>query len=192
LRGACIVHVMAGYIPPDPSVRVGGVPPEGYKVMIREFVHSRTGAVIAGSTVLVTLGGVGGAFAAGQIRSSDIKDQTIMRRDIGAGGVGSSEVKDQSIKRRDIGRGGVGSSEVKNGTLGMRDLNDATKSKINEGGSGLPGLPGADGAAGADGADGAPGLPGEIQTFTYNPATGDLTITTDGVPQTLDLLPLVG
>lgn len=151
--------------------------------MIREFVHSRTGAVIAGSTVLVTLGGIGGAFAAGQIRSSDIKDQTIMRRDIGAGGVGSSDIKDQTIKRRDIGAGGVGSSEVKDGTLGMRDLNDATKSKINEGGSGLPGLPGADGAAGAD------GTPGEIQTFTYNPATGDLTITTDGVAQTLDLLP---
>lgn len=43
----------------------------------REIAHSRTGAVIAGATVLVTLGGVGGAVAAGQIISSDIKDQTI-------------------------------------------------------------------------------------------------------------------
>jgi len=155
--------------------------------MIRELVHSRTGAVLAGSTILVMLGGVGGAFAAGQIMSSDIKDQTITRRDIGPGGVGSSEVKDQTITRRDIGPGGVATSEVADGTIGMRDLNDETKNKIAEGGApGVPGLPGADGV---DGVDGAPG--GQIQTFTYNPANGNLTITTDGVPQTLDLLPLL-
>ena len=117
---------------------------------IREFVHSRTGAVIAGATVLVTLGGVGGAVAVGQITSSDIRDQTIMRRDIGAGGVASSEIKnnsirsvdikDQTIQKRDIGRGAVGSSEVlngslrsvdiMNGTLGMRDLNAYTRNLI--------------------------------------------------------------
>src|SRR5680860_1883341 len=55
-------------------------------------------------------------------------------------GVGSSEIKNQTIKRRDIGAGGGASSEVADGTLGMRDLNDETKSKINGGGG--PGLPG--------------------------------------------------
>lgn len=113
--------------------------------------------------------------------SSEIKDQTIMRRDIGVGGVGSSEVKDQTITRRDIGPGGVASSEVADGTIGMRDLNAATKSKINEGG--VPGV------NGVNGVDGAPG--GEIQTFTYNSLTGVLTITTDGVPQIIDLQPLL-
>ena len=49
---------------------------------IKEIVHSRTGAVVAGAAVLVTIGGVGGAVAAGQITSSDIRDQTIKQRDI--------------------------------------------------------------------------------------------------------------
>ncbi|MGH3334070.1 MAG: hypothetical protein ACRDPJ_22475 [Nocardioidaceae bacterium] len=78
---------------------------------IRDIVHSRTGAVVAGSTVLVALGGVGGAFAAGQITSADIKDQTIQGRDIGGEAVGSSETRD--------------------GSLGMRELNDFTQGVIN-------------------------------------------------------------
>ncbi len=93
---------------------------------ITEIVHSRTGAVIAGATVLVTLGGVGGAFAAGQITSSDIKDQTIQKRDVGDDAIGSSETLD--------------------GSLGMRDLNDYTQGKINE-----PGPAGPQGPAGPAG-----------------------------------------
>jgi hypothetical protein len=94
---------------------------------------------VAGAAVLVTIGGVGGAVAAGQITSSDIKDQT--------------------IQQRDIARGGVDSSEVENGSLGMRDLNQYTQNKINaQGEKGEKGDPGEQGEPGTPGTPGGPGV----------------------------------
>ena len=49
---------------------------------ISNFARSRTAAVVAGATVLVTLGGVGGAVAAGTIDSADIRDGGVHRVDI--------------------------------------------------------------------------------------------------------------
>jgi hypothetical protein len=110
-------------------------------VDLGNFVKSRTGGVVLGATALVTLGGIGGATAAGMITSDDIKDQT--------------------IQRRDIGRDGVASSEVLNHSLGMRDLNDHTRAKINAPGPrGPAGADGADGTNGKDGAAGPAGSPG--------------------------------
>ncbi|MGH3333029.1 MAG: hypothetical protein ACRDPJ_17160 [Nocardioidaceae bacterium] len=131
---------------------------------IGEMVHSRTGAVLVGATVLVTLGGVGGAVAATQITSRDIKDQT--------------------IQKRDIGTGAVGSDEVRNGTLGLLDFNSYTQGLMSQPGPqgeqgeqgemgpmgpqgeqgpiGPQGLQGEKGAAGATGATGAPGATGAM------------------------------
>jgi hypothetical protein len=96
---------------------------------LREIVHSRTGAVVAGAAVLVTIGGVGGAVAAAKITSSDIKNQT--------------------IKKIDIGANAVGSSELVNGSIAPRDLSDAAKRgmKGEKGDQGEPGQDGADGTA---------------------------------------------
>jgi len=49
---------------------------------IKDFVHSRTGAVVAGAAVLVTLGGVGGAVAANTVGSADIRDGAVHTVDI--------------------------------------------------------------------------------------------------------------
>jgi hypothetical protein len=103
---------------------------------IRQIANSRAGAVIAGATVLVTLGGMGGAVAATQITSRDIKDRT--------------------IHARDIHKGAVGSFEVGNGTLSLRDFNAFTKGLIRQ-----PGPMGADGARGATGPIGPAGPAGE-------------------------------
>src|SRR5680860_52158 len=128
---------MAGSEHPIRRQEVGGVPPKEFAAGIREIVHSRTGAVIAGATVLVTLGGVGGAVAVGQITSSDIKNQT--------------------IQSWDIAKGGVGSSEIRKGSVGWYgELNQFTRNKIKS----LAGQDGADGSDGADGTDGAEGAAG--------------------------------
>jgi hypothetical protein len=76
----------------------------------KQVTQSRTGAVIAGATVLVTLGGIGGAVAAGQINSRDIKND--------------------SIRSIDVKNGTLSGADVENGSIGMRDLNGHTKSEI--------------------------------------------------------------
>jgi hypothetical protein len=49
---------------------------------LRAFTQTRTAAVIGASALLVTMGGVGGAVAAGQIGSSDIRDGGVHTQDI--------------------------------------------------------------------------------------------------------------
>ena len=46
-------------------------------MQLRDLARSRAGAVAIGATILVTLGGVSGAFAASMITSQDIKNDTI-------------------------------------------------------------------------------------------------------------------
>jgi hypothetical protein len=63
-----------------------------------EFTHGRAGAVIGGAAVLVTLGGVGGAVAAGQIGSSDIRD----------GGVHSVDIHNHAVTTDKLAPGVLG------------------------------------------------------------------------------------
>jgi hypothetical protein len=69
---------------------------------IRELAHTRTGAVVIGATVLVTVGGVGGAVAANTVGSSDIRNGAVRSVDIATGGV----------HKIDIGRNAVGDAEL--------------------------------------------------------------------------------
>ena len=87
----------------------------------RKILHSRTTSVIAGSALLVTLGGVSGAFAAAQITSQDIKNG--------------------EVKKVDVGSEAVGASEVLNKSLGTNDLSDAAIAAM-KGQKGDPGGPG--------------------------------------------------
>jgi hypothetical protein len=99
---------------------------------------TRLGAVIAGASILVLLGGVGGAVAGSLITSASIKDETIRARDIAPGAVTQSEVRD--------------------GTLGVNDLSSFVQDELAK--QGQDGADGADGADGVDGVDGAPGPAG--------------------------------
>jgi hypothetical protein len=63
------------------------------------LLHSRAGAVIGGAAVLVIVGGVGGAVAAGQIGSSDIRDGGVHRVDIHDHAVSSSKLSDGLLHR---------------------------------------------------------------------------------------------
>src|SRR5262245_45118668 len=57
----------------------------------------RVGAVVAGASVLVILGGAGGAIAGSLITSANIKDETIKARDIGPDAVTRSEVRNGAL-----------------------------------------------------------------------------------------------
>jgi len=62
----------------------------------------RVGAVTAGASVLVLLGGAGGAVAGSLVTSATIKNETIQARDIGPGAVTRSEVRDGTLARADL------------------------------------------------------------------------------------------
>jgi len=66
------------------------------------LLKSRTVAVVTGAVVVVGLGTTSG-YAAAQITSAQIADNTIQSRDIREGGVGSNEVADGTLRPRDLG-----------------------------------------------------------------------------------------
>lgn len=104
--------------------------------------------VIAAATAAIFGGGA--AYAAAQITSAQIADQTIQSRDIAAQGVGTSEVRNQSIVSGDISEGGVGASEIRDGSITGADINDTTEKNLKgatgpQGEKGDPGAPGKDG-----------------------------------------------
>ncbi|HET6624959.1 MAG TPA: hypothetical protein VFG63_01085 [Nocardioidaceae bacterium] len=101
---------------------------------------SRVGAVAVGTTVLLTLGGVGGAVAGNM--------------------VGSADIRNGSVKKIDLGRNAVGTIEIKNGTVRAMDLSDGVRSQLSQ--RGATGPAGADGAAGVDGAVGPAGPAGPV------------------------------
>jgi hypothetical protein len=61
-------------------------------MLFSKLVRSRAGAVIGGATVLITLGGVGGAVAANTIGSADIRDGGVHRVDIADHAVSSAKL----------------------------------------------------------------------------------------------------
>jgi hypothetical protein len=80
---------------------------------IRDVLHTRTGAVLAGAVVLVTIGGLGSAAAGGLITSDDIKNGTIK----------SVDIHNNGVKMDDIGDNAVGKDQ----------LTDKVNKKINTG-----------------------------------------------------------
>ena len=81
--------------------------------------NSRVASVAAGSAILVVLGSFG-AYAAGQINSRDIENNSIR----------SVDIKNGQVKKADVHRGAVGSSEVLDGSLRSADLSDEAKAAL--------------------------------------------------------------
>lgn len=106
--------------------------------------------VAVGALILVSLGGVGGAYASGKITGAQIKNQTITSADIAAGGVGASEIR--------------------NGGVGANDLSQTAKDSL-KGQDGKDGVDGKDGTNGTNGTDGKDGVDGK---------NGVANLTTDG------------
>lgn len=75
--------------------------------------------------------GGGSAYAAAQITSGDIANQTIQSWDVHRGGVKSSEVANQSLHSWDLARNSVGASEITNRSIGQSDLSSNVQSKLN-------------------------------------------------------------
>ena len=68
-------------------------------------LRSRTAAVVSGAVLLVAVGGVGGAVAAGQIGSRDIRDHSIRLDDLAKSSVSSRQLKNAGVKPVDLSAG---------------------------------------------------------------------------------------
>ena len=98
--------------------------------------------VAAGAVVLCSLSGIGGAVAAGQIGSPDIKNNSVRSLDIKNNSVRSVDIKDNTVRASDL----------------STTARDALRGET--GATGPTGKDGATGPAGATGAKGAPGQDG--------------------------------
>ncbi len=117
-------------------------------------LRSRTTAVLSGALLLVAVGGVGGAVAAGQIGSRDIRDHSIRQVDL---------AKD-AVSARQLKKGAVRSVDVKDGTVQPTDLSASVHDLIATAVAGPAGPEGPEGPAGPAGGPVGPagpaGLPG--------------------------------
>ncbi len=69
--------------------------------------RGRVTSVAIGVTLLVALGGVGGAVAAGQIGSKGIKDHSVRTVDLAKKSVGAKQLKKFAVRSRHLKDGGV-------------------------------------------------------------------------------------
>lgn len=69
--------------------------------------RGRVTSVAIGATLLVSLGGVGGAVAAGQLGSKDIKDHSVRTVDLAKRAVGAKQLKKAAVRSRQLKNGGV-------------------------------------------------------------------------------------
>lgn len=128
----------------------------------------RVGAVVTGASVLVILGGVGGAVAGTLVTSAAIKNETIQARDIGPGAVTRSEVRNGSLGIDDL-------SAFVQGELAKQAQDGAQGPAGPAGETGPVGPQGPAGPPGADGLDGADGVAAlesasSSATWTIGPA----------------------
>ena len=126
---------------------------------MNSFLTSRAGAVMAGAAVLATLSGIGGAVAAGQIGSADIRDGALHSVDLAKGSVQSPAILNGTVKQADL------SSDLQAllavpGTKGAKGDTGEKGAKGDTGEKGAKGDTGADGARGPQGAQGTAGAPG--------------------------------
>jgi hypothetical protein len=84
---------------------------------LTKLLRSRVAAVTVAAGVLVSVGGVGGAYAARMITGADVKNG--------------------SLHSADIANNNLRGSDVQNGSLGLRDMNDYTRGHIDQGVTGL-------------------------------------------------------
>jgi hypothetical protein len=69
------------------------------------ILRTRTTAVLASAVVLVSVGGVGGAVAAGQIGSRDIRDHSVRQVDLAKSSVSSRQLKNAGVRPGDLSAG---------------------------------------------------------------------------------------
>jgi hypothetical protein len=110
------------------------------------LLRSRTTAVAAGAILLVTLGGVGGAVAAGQIGSKDIRNGSVKTVDLGNGAVTTKKIR----------AGAVRSKGLRDGAVAPADLSAAVRQMIE---TAVAGPAGPEGPQGPPGPEGGPAGP---------------------------------
>jgi hypothetical protein len=107
------------------------------------LLRSRTTSVVVGTALLVGLGGVGGAVAAGQIGSKDIRN----------GGVHAADLAKKSVTAKKLKPGAVRSKALRDGGVAPADLSAAVHDLI------ASAVTGPAGPAGPEGPEGPAGGP---------------------------------
>ncbi|MGH3346651.1 MAG: hypothetical protein ACRDO4_06690 [Nocardioides sp.] len=120
------------------------------------LLRSRTTAVAVGAILLVGLGGVGGAVAAGQIGSKDIRDRGVKTVDLGKRSVTAGKIKAGAVRSGQLKDGAVRSRDLRDGGVLPADLSAAVQDMI---ATAVKGDPGPTGPAGPEGPAGAPAGP---------------------------------
>jgi len=110
------------------------------------LLRSRTTSVVVGTALLVGLGGVGGAVAAGKIGSKDIRN----------GGVHAVDLGKQSVNASKIKPGAVRSKALLDGAVAPADLSAAVHDLIATAVTGAAGPEGPEGPAGPAGGPAGP------------------------------------
>jgi hypothetical protein len=132
-------------------------------MQLKNVLNNRALAVVAGAAVIAVLGTSAG-YAAGQIGSNDIQDDSVR----------SIDVKDGTLKLRDLTDAAVAALEGGTGPAGPAGAAGAAGPAGPAGTKGDTGAAGPAGPAGAIGPAGTPGIPGpagvsgyEVQTYDY-------------------------
>jgi hypothetical protein len=126
-------------------------------------LRTRTVAVASGAVLLVSLGGVGGAVAAGQLGSRDIRDHSLRAVDLAKSSVTAKQVK----------KAAIASGDLKDAGVRPRDLSAAVRLLIDTAVTGPAGPTGPEGPAGpAGGPVGPEGPQGPVGPAGADGATG--------------------
>lgn len=146
-------------------------------------MQKRNLGIIAVVASIAFLGSIGGASAAAQITSEDIKNQDIRSVDMAEDSVGKSEIATNSVGRDEVQYNSLHGWNVENdsltnhdiqdGTIGLDDISRAAEDAL-AGQDGTDGVDGTDGADGEQGPAGEPGADGVVApvsaAFTANVA----------------------
>jgi hypothetical protein len=81
---------------------------------------------VAGAAFMCVLSAGVGAGAATLVTSAQIKDGTIVGKDVKNGGLTGVDIKDGSLGGRDLKNGSVTGADVKDGSIGSADIADGT------------------------------------------------------------------
>ena len=114
--------------------------------------RGRVTSVAVGAALLVSLGGVGGAVAAGQLGSKDIKDHSVRTVDLAKGAVGAKQLKKAAVRSKQLKNGGVRPADL---SAQVQELIAAAVT----GPAGPAGAPGETGPKGPAGPAGGPAGP---------------------------------
>lgn len=121
----------------------------------------KSAGIVAGTAIVLAMGGASGAVASKMITGADIKDGTITSADIANKGVKWADVADKAVSWRTLTPGAQGKVKSFAGKDGAKGANGTNGTNGIDGANGEPGAAGAKGDQGPQGPQGEQGAKGD-------------------------------